>query len=142
MSRLLPSPFLHPAVRWILRLVSAAILAQTLFFKFTAAPESVYIFTTVGAEPVGRIGSGVVELIAAILLLWPRWSALGALTALGVMCGAIASHLVFLGIVVQNDGGSLFILACVVCASSAVLLLDDWRSLPVIGRMLSAPERS
>jgi hypothetical protein len=133
----LPAPgFLHPVLRWILRLASAGILAQTLFFKFSAAPESVYIFTKVGAEPYGRIGSGVVELVAAILLLWPRWSALGALIAIGVMSGAILSHLAILGIVVQDDGGSLFALACVVWTASAVLVLDDRQRLPVAGSRL------
>src|SRR5512135_2601971 len=79
-------------VSWVLRLIAAVILLQTLFFKFTAAPESVYIFTKVGAEPWGRIGSGVVELIAAIMLLTPRFTWLGSLLALGVMAGAILSH--------------------------------------------------
>jgi len=128
--------FLPPALRWILRLVAAAILFQTLFFKFTGAPESVYIFTKVGAEPVGRIGSGVMELICAILLLWPRWSAVGALLALGVISGAIVSHLTILGIVVQDDGGTLFILASIVWACALLLLLDGRRSLPVVGKLL------
>src|SRR3974377_408048 len=83
---------------WLLRIIAAAILLQTLFFKFTAAPESVYIFTKVGAEPWGRIGSGIVELIAAILLLAPRFTWLGSLLAVGVMSGAILSHLTILGI--------------------------------------------
>ena len=128
--------FLPPALRWILRLVAAAILFQTLFFKFTGAPESVYIFTKVGAEPVGRIGSGVMELICAILLLWPRWSAVGALLALGVISGAIVSHLTILGIVVQDDGGTLFILASIVWVCALLLLLDGRRSLPVVGKLL------
>lgn len=132
----LPHGFLHPGLRWTLRILPALILVQTLFFKFTGAPESVHIFTQVGAEPAGRIGSGVVELIAAILLLWPRWSPLGAAIALAVMGGAIASHLLILGIVVQEDGGSLFILACLTAACSAVLLLDGRRSLPVVGKLL------
>src|ERR1051325_2606392 len=94
-----------PAVvtSWVLRVVAAIILLQTLFFKFTAAPESVYIFTKVGAEPWGRIGSGVVELIAAILILTPRFTWLGSLLAMGVMAGAIFSHLTVLGIEVQSD---------------------------------------
>src|SRR4051794_13638895 len=91
-------------VGWLLRAVAAVILLQTLFFKFTAAPESVYIFTKVGAEPWGRIGSGVVELIAAILFLLPRTAWLGAGIAIGVMAGAIVSHLTVLGVVVMNDG--------------------------------------
>src|ERR1035438_9854417 len=83
---------------WILRVIATVILLQTLYFKFTAAPESVYIFTKVGAEPYGRIGSGIVELIATILLLTPRFNWLGSVLALGVMTGAIASHLTILGI--------------------------------------------
>src|SRR5829696_5171310 len=92
-------------VSWILQLVVAAILVQTLFFKFTAAEESVYIFTTVGAEPWGRIGSGVLELIAAVLLLVPATVTYGAILATGSMAGAILSHLTILGIEVMGDGG-------------------------------------
>jgi putative oxidoreductase len=121
---------------WVLRLTAAAILAQTLFFKFTGASESVYIFTKVGAEPWGRIGSGVVELIAAILILIPRTTWLGALLAMGVMAGAIMSHLTVLGIEVQGDKGLLFALAVVVFFSSAVLLFLQRRSLPWIGGRL------
>ncbi|MEK6702057.1 MAG: DoxX family protein [Planctomycetota bacterium] len=107
---------------WFLQIVVAAILVQTLFFKFTAAPESVYIFTTMGLEPAGRIGSGVAELIAAILLLVPRTTVIGAALSLGVITGAIGSHLTKLGIVVQGDGGLLFALAVIVFVSSAAIL--------------------
>src|SRR4051794_32633457 len=85
-------------VSWALRLTAAVILLQTLFFKFTAAKESVYIFSTLGMEPWGRIGSGVVELIAAILLLVPGTVALGAALSAAVISGAILSHLTKLGI--------------------------------------------
>jgi len=99
---------------WVCRIVAAIILLQTLFFKFTAAPESVYIFTKVGAEPWGRIGSGVVELIAAALLLTPRFVWAGAILALGVMAGPIVTHPTPLGIEVQGDKGLLFALAVTV----------------------------
>jgi uncharacterized membrane protein YphA (DoxX/SURF4 family) len=105
-----------------LRLVAAVILLQTLYFKFTAAPESVYIFSKLGIEPIGRIGSGVVELIAAILLLIPRTAWLGAGLSLGIMSGAILSHFTTLGIEVQNDGGFLFALAIVVWVACAGIL--------------------
>lgn len=122
---------------WVLRLVAAVILLQTLYFKFTGAPESVYIFTKVGAEPWGRIGSGVVELIAAVLLLVPRTSWLGALIAIGVMAGAIFSHLMLLGIEVQGDKGLLFFLAITVFVSSAVILFLSRTQLPLIGQRFS-----
>jgi uncharacterized membrane protein YphA (DoxX/SURF4 family) len=98
---------------WVFRLTAAIILLQTLYFKFTGAEESVYIFSTLGMEPYGRIGSGMVELIAAILILIPRTTLLGALLGAGVMLGAIFSHLFVLGIDVQNDGGELFALAII-----------------------------
>ena len=120
-------------VGWILRLVAAAILLQTLFFKFSAAPESVYIFTKVGAEPWGRIGSGVVELIAAALLIWPRFPWAGAVLALGVMAGAIVSHLTILGIEVQGDHGLLFGLALTVFACCALVLWFYRAQIPVLG---------
>jgi uncharacterized membrane protein YphA (DoxX/SURF4 family) len=98
---------------WVFRLTAAIILLQTLYFKFTGAEESVYIFSILGMEPYGRIGSGIVELIAAILILIPRTTLLGALLGAGVMLGAIFSHLFVLGINVQNDGGELFTLAII-----------------------------
>lgn len=100
-------------VQWLFRLTAAIILLQTLYFKFTAAEESVYIFSTLGMEPYGRIGSGIVELIAAVLILISRTTWLGALMGAGVMLGAIFSHLFVLGIKVKNDGGELFILAII-----------------------------
>ena len=107
---------------WILRLVVAIILLQTLYFKFTASPESVFIFTQLGIEPWGRVGAGIIELIASILILFPKTTAYGALMAMGTMAGAILSHLTKLGIVVANDGGELFILAVIVFIFSAVLV--------------------
>ncbi|MGB5321043.1 DoxX family protein [Lutimonas sp.] len=93
---------------------AAVILLQTLFFKFTGAPESVYIFNELGIEPYGRIGTGIVELIVAGLLLFKRTSLFGSILGLGVISGAILSHLFVLGIEVQNDGGLLFGLAILV----------------------------
>jgi uncharacterized membrane protein YphA (DoxX/SURF4 family) len=117
---------------WICQLVAAAILLQTLYFKFTGAPESVYIFTTLGLEPWGRIGSGVVELVAAILLLIPATAGFGAVLALGVISGAIMSHLTKLGIEVQGDGGLLFGLAIVVFVTSLIVGWLRRESIPVV----------
>ena len=96
---------------WAAQVIAAVIMLQTLFFKFTGAPESIYIFETLGAEPLGRYASGIFELIAGIALLVPATAAFGALLGLGLMVGAIGSHLVVLGIEVQGDGGTLFGLA-------------------------------
>lgn len=125
----------------ICRVVAALILLQTLIFKFTGAPESVYIFTKVGAEPFGRIGSGVVELIAAILLFVPRFTWLGAGLACGVMFGAIGSHLTILGIEVKGDRGLLFALACVVFLCSLFVLWVERSKIPMIGTFLSRISR-
>jgi hypothetical protein len=117
---------------WILRGIAALILLQTLFFKFTGAPESVYIFSTLGAEPWGRIASGVFELIAAILLLAPRTVTIGAALSLGVISGAIVSHLTLLGVTLPavDDHGELFALAAVVFVCSAMVLVMHRRELP------------
>ena len=109
----------------IARFGAAAILLQTLFFKFTGATESVYIFTTLDIEPVGRIGSGIVELISAILLIWPSKSLIGALLSAGVMAGAIASHVLILGFVIMNDGGLLFSLALLVFILNLVIIFSN-----------------
>ena len=121
-------------VSWALQLVAAGILLQTLFFKFTGSEESVYIFTTLGVEPWGRIATGVIELIASVLLLVPVTAPIGAAVAMGVMAGAILSHLTFLGIEVKGDGGLLFGLALFVLLSSAIVLTLRRTQVPLVGR--------
>lgn len=121
---------------WALRIIAAVIMLQTLFFKFNASPESVYIFETVGMEPWGRIGTGVLELIASVLLLINRTAWAGAGIALGLMGGAIAMHFTLLGIEVQGDGGQLFIYALMVAFSAAyVLYVDRDRVLAIINKI-------
>ena len=110
---------------WLLRIVVAAILVQTLYFKFTGAAESIYIFKTLGMEPYGRIGSGIIELVSSILILIPRTTLLGALLGLGVMIGAIVSHVFVLGIEVQNDGGTLFMLALITFLCCSILVYQN-----------------
>lgn len=124
-------------VSWICRIAAAVILLQTLYFKFTGAEESVYIFTKVGLEPWGRYASGVAELFAAALLLFPRTTWLGALLAAGVMVGAIGSHLTKLGIVVKNDGGLLFALAVIVFVAALATLFIHRRQIPVLGNVFA-----
>ncbi len=127
-------------IDWICRIIVAVILLQTLFFKFTGAEESKYIFTTLmGAENewIGRLGSGVMELIASILLLIPTTVWLGAVLALGISAGAIFSHLTKLGFVVKDDGGLLFGLACTVFVLSLVVLYLHRQQLPVLGARLA-----
>jgi len=133
---------------WACRIVAAIILLQTLFFKFTAAPESVYIFTKLGAfihtyvpsasiggvEVSGRIGSGIMELIAAVLLLTPRFVWAGAILAMAATGGAIVSHLTFLGIEVQGDKGLLFVLAIAVIVTSAISLFLHRMQIPLLGK--------
>lgn len=108
---------------WALRIIAAFILLQTLFFKFSGAEESIYIFSTLGMEPWGRIGSGVLELIASVLILYPRTTFIGAALGAGLMSGAIFFHLTKLGLVVKNDGGLLFIYALLVFISCVLLLI-------------------
>jgi len=108
-------------------ILAAVILLQTLYFKFTGAPESVYIFNTLGVEPYGRIGTGVLELFISVLLLFRKTSLLGAVFGMAVISGAILSHVFILGIEVQNDGGFLFILALIVfilCLITIILQRD------------------
>ena len=121
---------------WAAQVVAAVILLQTLYFKFTAQPESVYIFSKLGLEPWGRLGSGVVEAVAGILLLIPRGAWLGAVLALGVISGAIVSHLTVLGIEVQGDHGQLFIYALLVFFCSAYVLWMRRKEVPYLNRYI------
>jgi uncharacterized membrane protein YphA (DoxX/SURF4 family) len=108
---------------WACRIIAAVIMLQTLYFKFTGSRESVYIFTKVNMEPDGRYATGIAELVASILILIPKTSLLGALLALVIMIGAIASHILILGIEVMNDGGQLFIYAIIVALASLYVIL-------------------
>ena len=107
----------------IAAIIASLILLQTLYFKFTAHPDSVHIFMEMGVEPFGRIGLGIFELIAAILLLYPKTSHFGGILGIGIMLGAIISHLFILGINVNNDGGILFTLATTVFVCSLVVVM-------------------
>lgn len=110
-------------ISWLLRLTVAIILLQTLYYKFTAHPDSVHIFSELGVEPWGRIGLGIIELITAILVLIPKTKIIGIITSLGIIIGAIGSHLLVLGINVSNDGGGLFTLAIIVFIASIIFLI-------------------
>jgi len=112
-------------ISWLLRLTAAIILLQTLYFKFTGQPESVELFTKLGVEPWGRIGTGILELCASILLLVPATVFLGALLGIGLMSGAILAHLTVIGIESKGDGGQLFMLAITVLVCCLILLIID-----------------
>jgi uncharacterized membrane protein YphA (DoxX/SURF4 family) len=115
---------------WILRITVAIILSQALYFKFTGAEESIYIFTALGVEPYGRIGTGILELITVVLILIPRTVLLGALLGCGIMVGAIFSHLLVLGIEIENDGGTLFALANITLFSCLTLIFLNKDKMP------------
>jgi uncharacterized membrane protein YphA (DoxX/SURF4 family) len=125
----------NPIFIWIVKLIAVVILVQTLYFKFTGAEESVYIFTTLGVDPYGRIGSGIVELIASILILIPRTTLLGAFLAVGTMMGAIFSHIFVLGIVVKDDGGTLFALAIITLICCLILVYNQKNKIPDLLRL-------
>lgn len=135
---------LHAGVSWTFQVIAAVILAQTLFFKFTGAEESKYIFSTLGVEPWGRIGTGMLEAVAVALLLTPRWirngAVYGAGLAGGLMSGAIFSHLTKLGIVVKDDGGLLFGLAVTVLGAALVILWLRRFELPLVGRFFPSSQ--
>lgn len=120
---------LKTSIGWLLRIVATIIMLQTLYFKFSGAEESVYIFTTLGIEPWGRFVIGSLELVASIFILYPRSTGVGALLGMGLMVGAIFSHITVLGLVVKNDGGQLFIYACIVLLCCSALVIQNRESL-------------
>jgi putative oxidoreductase len=124
-------------LRWFCRLLSCGILLQTLFFKFSDAPESIYIFSKIGFEPIGRYVIGTIELIASVLILIPIYSWLGSFLAATIMVGAVFSHLTLLGVDVQGDQGLLFVLSLVVFSSSLVNLYLEKARIPFVGHLLS-----
>ena len=125
------------AIPWAAQIGVAAILGQTLFFKFTYAPETQVIFGPRGGRPAATL-VGLAELVCVVLLLLPRTAALGAAFSLLVISGAIFTHLTSLGIQVVNpqtgesDGGLLFGLAILVVIGSAIVLYFRWRELPFV----------
>ncbi|MCE9500753.1 MAG: DoxX family protein [Leptospira sp.] len=125
------------AISLVCRSIAAIVMLQTLYFKFSGAEESVFIFTTLKMEPWGRYGSAFGELISSILILIPRTIAIGAIAAIGIISGAILSHLTILGINVMNDAGMLFSLAMIVLIASAIALYLHRRDIPFVGEKIS-----
>jgi putative oxidoreductase len=121
---------------WLVKIIAAVIMLQTLYFKFSASEESVYIFKTVGMEPYGRILVGILELVASILILLPVTAYLGAGLALGLMAGALGMHLTILGIVVKDDGGQLFTYALVVAICSLIVLWSEREKIKELANQL------
>lgn len=115
-----------------LRIIVAVILIQTLRFKFTAHTDSVSIFEKVGLEPYGRIGIGILELIAGVLLIIPKTVWIGATLTLGVITGALFLHVTKLGIKVNNDGGILFFTAIITFTLSVIILYLHRKDVPFI----------
>lgn len=120
----------------VIRLIIAVLLIQTLFYKFTAHEDSVYIFEKAGLGDAGRIGSGIAELIAAILILIPRTIWIGATLTLGIIAGAILTHLTKIGIEVNGDGGTLFFMAIFIFILSSITLFLHRKDIPFIGRKI------
>jgi hypothetical protein len=120
-------------ISWVLQIFCAVILGQTLFFKFSAAPEPVYIFSILGVEPWGRLATACMELASVILLLYPKTPVYGAGLALAAMLGALAAHLGKLGIEVLGDHGLLFGMACAVLLASLGILWLRRSQIPFLG---------
>lgn len=110
-------------ISWVLRVVVAIILLQTLYYKFTGHPDSVYIFSKLGVEPWGRISLGIIELLTALLIFIPKTKFIGMAISFFLMIGAISSHIFVIGLNISNDGGGLFILALIVLFSSIVYFI-------------------
>jgi uncharacterized membrane protein YphA (DoxX/SURF4 family) len=131
------SGFWAKAIPWAAQVIVAVILAQTLFFKFTYAPETQVIFADRGGRPAAT-AVGLVELVCVVLLLIPATAALGAVLSLAVISGATFTHLTSLGIQIRNpgtgetDGGLLFALALMVAVGSMVVLAFRWRQRPLL----------
>ncbi|MGJ8637067.1 MAG: DoxX family protein [Phycisphaerales bacterium] len=141
-SNPIPKPLLITS--WILQLVLAFILGQSLFFKFTAQPETVALFEVLGAEPFGRIATAIAELVCVILLLVPKTSVIGAIASVGVISGAIMAHLTKLGISIDPialakpniaplEGPGLFIMAVIVFVGGLVIIAIRRTQIPILG---------
>lgn len=122
MQQLRLMPDLRKTLSNALQIFVALVYLQTLYFKFSAHPDSVYIFSTLGIEPAGRILVGFLEGITAALVLIPKTRLPGAILSIGVISGAVLAHLGPLGIEVNEDGGSLFLLAVLVLMASLAIL--------------------
>lgn len=123
---------MHKNISLAIRLLIAIILIQTLRYKFTAHPDSVYIFSKIGLEPVGRIGIGVLELIAAVLILIPKSIWAGAVLTVGIISGAVFMHLTILGIEINQDHGKLFYTALIILTLGLIVSWNQRKNMPII----------
>lgn len=120
---------------WVCRIIAAGIMVETLWFKFTGHPESVWIFSRMGMESWWRYGQGLWELAASILLFVPRLTWLGSLLSLGAMSAAVLSHLTVIGIEVQGDAGLLFAMGVTAWVASFIAVWLHQQSIPYVTRL-------
>ncbi|WP_425389463.1 DoxX family protein [Ekhidna sp.] len=109
-------------VHIIPRLIVAIILAQTLPFKFSGSEESVWIFEQIGWEPWGRYLIASIETVSTIFLL-TNYYIIGAIISLSIISAANFLHFTKLGFIVNDDGGTLFILSIIVIFCSLWIVL-------------------
>jgi len=123
-------------ILFALKAIAVITMLQTLFFKFSAANQSVELFTKIAGEHEAylRIGTGIIELISSILLFTSNRSWLGALMTLGVMSGAILGHITILGISHNNDGGLLFGAAVYIFIVALVVLINQRKKIFILGK--------
>ena len=117
-------------VSWVAQIIAVLIMGQSLYFKFTAHPESVAIFTDINMEPNGRILIGVIELVACLMLLRPASAHYGAILGACTMGGAIVGHFTQIGW--HGERGTLGLMAVLVLVACSVVLYIRRRDLPLI----------
>jgi putative oxidoreductase len=82
---------------WILQIGAAGMFLMVGFFKLSGDPRMVGLFDAIGLGQWFRYVTGSLEVLGALLLLIPRLSGLGALLLMGVMLGAVPTHLFVVG---------------------------------------------
>jgi len=85
------------AVLWVLQIAAAGVFLMVGFLKLSGNAQLVGLFQAIGLGQWFRYLTGTLEVAGAILLLIPRTSGLGALMLVGVMVGAVMTHLFIVG---------------------------------------------
>ena len=120
-------------ISWVAQIIVVVILGQTLFFKFTDAPEVVELFSKLGMGPFGYKLIGFLELIACVLLLIRPSIIWGAILSWGLMSGAIMGHITKIGF--SGDAGTLGSMAIAAWLLSCLIIYLRKNQISIIANM-------
>lgn len=121
-----------------LKLFPILLFFSSGFAHITSDELSVYIFSHLGVEPVGRYLIGALEISAGFLMILPGRSLEAGIVGAILSLGMIAVHLLFLGTELQGDDSYRFSLATILLTACLGLIFVHRQEIKGLPNKLAA----